>query len=132
MSSILRLQKFRRQHFSTRVFDGHRLLVDDSSGVRWLRRDNGVCLCVDQSCPVMSRPELIHSITLLMADPLGIPLFYLTILFQRRRRLNPAYWARKDDPDAPAMTEEQAISIRDDDPKNGASPCRLAPLVTDP
>ena len=47
---------------------------------------------------------------------LSIPCFYFIVLFSRRRRLNPSYWAEKEG--GTVMTEQEAITIRDEDPKN--------------
>ena len=47
---------------------------------------------------------------------LSIPCFYFIVLFSRRRRLNPGYWAEKES--GTVMTEKEAIAIRDEDPKN--------------
>ena len=47
---------------------------------------------------------------------LSIPCFYFIVLFSRRRRLDPGYWAEKES--GTVMTEKEAIAIRDEDPKN--------------
>lgn len=53
---------------------------------------------------------------MILVYPIGIPAFYFLVLYQRRKRLNPGYWAGKEN--RTIMTEEDAVQARSEDPKN--------------